>query len=117
MSFRREFPKHSLCMVVGVDAFLGLNTWYQWEKLIQLSNIIVMCRKGWALPDDGPIAEFLNAYALPAHESLQKYRSGKILRQTISSLDISASHIRTLIAAGQNPQFLTPDSVLQYIQE
>jgi nicotinate-nucleotide adenylyltransferase len=117
MSFRAEFQKDCLCMIVGVDAMIGLTSWYQWEKIIQLANIIVMCRKGWALPEQGPLADFINSYKLEPGENIHQFSSGKILKQTISSLDISASQIRALVTTKQTPQFLTPDSVLQYIQE
>jgi nicotinate-nucleotide adenylyltransferase len=63
MSFRREFPRASLCLLVGVDTFLGLTSWHQWEKIIQLANIMVMHRHGWTVPDTGIIAELLQTYA------------------------------------------------------
>lgn len=116
MSLRRENPKASLCMVVGVDAFLGLTTWFQWEKLIQLANIIVMYRTGWELPKTGPIAELIQTHA-PSNESINKYPYGRILTQTISILDISASNIRNRIQNNRSPDFLLPEKVHEYIQK
>lgn len=128
MSLRKEYPKASLCMVVGVDAFLGLTTWFQWEKLIQLANIIVMYRTGWTLPNEGPVAELMrthglsNTHALSNNplntvNTLNQRTCGCIITQKISALDIAASNIRNIIANGKSPAFLIPEKVNDYIQK
>lgn len=117
MSLRREFPQASLCMAVGLDAFLGITSWYQWEKLLQLSNIIVMARAGWELPKTGITAELLETKLLLDSESLAQYSCGRITVQTISTLKISASQIRSLLSHNHLPWFLMPEKVIQYIQE
>lgn len=137
MSLRREFPKASLCFVVGIDAFMGLTSWYQWEKLIQLTNIVVTHRKGYEFPKTGNssnnsgIAALLEKYALnkeklenqehqgnpEKQDSLCNHLCGKISTQTISGLEISASSIRNLIETKRSPAFLLPEKVLEYIQK
>jgi len=116
MALRREYPKASLCMVVGVDAFLGLTSWFQWEKFIQLANIIVMYRAGWSLPKTGITAELLQSHAL-ASKNLDQVTCGYILTQKITTLEISASQIRNLIEQKRSPAFLLPKSVHEYIQQ
>jgi nicotinate-nucleotide adenylyltransferase len=116
MSVRREFPTASLCMVVGIDAFLGLPYWYQWEKLIQLANIVVIYRSGWTFPETGITVELLKKHQPAKGEKLNQFTHGKITTQFITTLDIQASRIRALIEAKQTPQFLIPEKVLDYIQ-
>lgn len=116
MSLKCDFPKASLCMVVGVDAFLGLTTWFQWEKLIQLANIVVMHRSGWELPETGIVAELLQEHALVG-KKLHEVASGHIITQNISGLEISSTHIRNLISQRKSPIFLLPENVYHYIQQ
>lgn len=122
-SLRQEFPVANFYMVLGVDAFLGLHTWHQWEKLIQLTNIVIVHRIGWTFPKDGPMADFLNEHIMTVREENEEvgtvhhlFRSGKIFTQDITTLDIQASRIRSKIALGESPQFLLPDKVMNYIQ-
>lgn len=116
MSLRREYPKASLCMFVGADAFLGLTTWFQWEKLIQLANIIVMQRSGFNLPVNGAIAELIANHRPAENEPIHKNPYGRIFTQNITLLEISASNIRHRIQNKKSPAFLIPDSVHEYIQ-
>jgi len=116
MSFKRDYPKASLCMVVGVDAFLGLTTWFQWETLIQLANIVVIHRSGWELPKTGMIAELLEERALVG-KSVHEVASGHIITQNISGLEVSSTQIRNLISQHKSPLFLLPEKVHSYIQQ
>jgi nicotinate-nucleotide adenylyltransferase len=43
--------------------------------------------------------------------------AGKVYRHAITQLDISASRIRALIAAGRSPRYLLPDAVLDHIKK
>jgi nicotinate-nucleotide adenylyltransferase len=40
-SFRAELPGRSLCLLLGMDAFLGLPQWHRWGELIELAHIVV----------------------------------------------------------------------------
>lgn len=117
MSLRKDFPKVSLSMIVGVDAFVGLPSWYRWEKLMQLTNIIVIHRSGWTLPATGPLAQFFKEHALDPNKKLTDFQNGKITTRAITALEISGSKIRALIKQGQSAQFLVPEKVWSYIQE
>ncbi len=120
---RKKFYKSALYLVVGVDAFLNISSWHQWEKLIQLANIVVIHRTGWDFPEQGEMMNFLKEHLLTFNASnagnadIHAFSSGKVIMQTITSLDIQASRIRNMIALGESPQFLLPDQVLKYIQK
>jgi len=47
---RHEYPDRSLCLIVGMDAFLSLPKWYQWRELLQLAHLVVAHRPGWRAP-------------------------------------------------------------------
>ena len=56
---RHEYPDRSLCLIVGMDAFLSLPKWHQWRELLQLAHLVVAHRPGWRAPGMGPLGELL----------------------------------------------------------
>jgi len=117
ISLRKEFPNDALCLIIGVDAFLSLPSWHQWEKIIQLANIVVMHRNQWKMPTEGILAEFLSKHRLSLNENINHFMAGKIIQCPITALAIAASQIRTLIQNGLSPDFLLPEKVLNYIKQ
>ena len=114
---RSEYPSRSLCMILGMDAFLGLPGWHRWEEIIELTNLIVVHRPGWVPPSSGVTGALLAAHAVTTHDDLYQSTAGRILIQEVTPLEISSSAIRELLAAGRSPRFLLPDNVLQLIEE
>ncbi len=47
---RADFPQHSLCLLLGMDAFLGLPTWHRWREIFELCHVVVAHRPGWKAP-------------------------------------------------------------------
>jgi nicotinate-nucleotide adenylyltransferase len=41
---RAELPDTPLCLIVGMDAFLGLPTWHRWTELLELAHVVVAPR-------------------------------------------------------------------------
>ncbi len=114
---RQRFPQEPLCLILGMDAFLKILSWHQWEKLLELSNMIIVPRAGWNAPQSGVLADLLTHHTLAPHEKISDYRAGKIVQQSVTPLGISASFIRSLTAAGQSTRFLLPDPVRRYIRK
>lgn len=116
-SLRNLYPHASLCMVVGLDAFVDLTSWHQWENIINLANIVVMYRTGYNLPEKGILIDLVKQHALQPNEKIAEFPNGRISLQNITHLDICASGIREILASKQSPRFLLPEKVLEYIEE
>ena len=114
-SLRAEFGATPLCLIVGMDAFNGLESWHRWQELIDLAHIVVAHRPGWLPPRDGAVAELLNRHAAQSAAELRARPAGRILPWPITGLDISASAIRAQVAAGKSPRFLVPEAVARII--
>src|ERR1700681_2539905 len=41
---RREYPERSLCLLLGMDAFLGFTTWHRLRDPLPLAHILVAHR-------------------------------------------------------------------------
>lgn len=123
-ALREELGDESLCLVLGTDAFLQLGSWRQWEMVPQLAHIVVTHRPGWKIDIDKANAEIQQLWherhitGLKGKEfaELERHPAGKIVSLAVTALDISATKIRALIAAGDNPRYLVPDPVWNLIR-
>lgn len=114
-SLRAELGQTPLCLIVGMDAFLGLDTWRRWRELIQLAHIVLAHRPGWAASGTGEVAELLAERRVEEPQMLASHAAGHILCWPVTQLDISSSRIRTLLAEGKSARYLLPDDVLAII--
>lgn len=122
----REYRSESesdaaLCFILGVDAFAKIDQWVEWRELFKLCHLIVVARPGYMSVGEErnwPIevkAEFAARCVTNAGD-LELQSTGLIHEARTSLLDISATQIRSLIAAGKSARYLLPDSVCDYIK-
>ena len=115
-TLRTDFPLRSIALIIGMDAFINLPKWYQWQEILQLSHIVVAHRPGWRLPDMGPLGELLTTRGTHRVDDLHEAKSGHIYIHDVTQLEISSSEIRELISLNRIPRFLMPDSVCEIIK-
>jgi len=114
-SFRSDWPRRSLCLLLGVDAFTSLDTWQEWKCLFELVHIGVARRPGATLPEQGPVAEMLRRRRASSARCLRRSPGGRIAIVDIPMLEISSTTIRARLRQGRRVRFLLPDSVLTLI--
>jgi nicotinate-nucleotide adenylyltransferase len=108
---REEFPRHSLGLIVGMDAFLNLHRWHRWSEILDVAHIVVAHRPGWRAPDMGPLGDLLNDAGTHRVSDLHDQPHGRVHIHAVTQLEISSTEIRDLVAAGRDPRFLMPDAV------
>ncbi|TRW96151.1 nicotinate-nucleotide adenylyltransferase [Candidatus Methylobacter oryzae] len=113
-SLRQEFPNEPLLLFIGTDAFEHLTGWHQWQRLFDYAHIAVMTRPGFETP---ALNDFFKARLAKNIDRLRQQNAGQLYFQQITQLDISATAIRDMIARKQNPVFLLPDAVIEYIKQ
>ncbi len=101
------------CLILGVDAFLGLDGWYRWQELLDSIHFIVMCRPGWEIPASLP--DWWQQRHAESIEYLQQCAGGKIYQIEVEPNPLSATKIRYGIAQGANVSTMMPHSVWNYI--
>lgn len=109
-SLRREFPEAALCWIVGVDAWMGMTSWYRWHELSSLANFVVVKRPGWAL--SGAQAAGLSTDAT----ALKRRNAGARVLFEGPGVDVSASDIRARIGRQGDVEGLLPAPVWEYIK-
>jgi len=108
-SLRADFPAHPICLILGMDAFLGLKQWHQWQRIPQLCHLVVTTRPGFEL--NNAFIQDLPATLAATASELTAEAKGRILLQSVTQLDISASQIRAMLAQRQSVRYLLPDEV------
>jgi nicotinate-nucleotide adenylyltransferase len=112
---RQEWPQRSICLLIGMDAFLSLPQWHRYAELLQLAHIVVAHRPGWQAPQDGLLGQWVNAYATGKVSDLHEKMAGHIYIHEVTQLEISSSAVRELIAAGRDPKYLVPPAVRDFV--
>ena len=123
-SLRQDFPDNPLCLLMGMDAFSGIESWSHWQELLDYAHIIVTQR-----PDTDFHA--LDLWSDSLNQFYQKYKSqnnntssqnihnslhGLIQLESVTQLSISATDIRKRIKNSQSIRFLTPEPVIKLIE-
>ena len=116
VSLREELGQVPLCLVLGYDAFLGLPGWYQWQRLIELSHLVVTHRPGWNHDDLDEVLQGLVMQHEMTIEQLSEQAAGGLVFVPVTQLDISATRIREQVCAGQDIRYLLPDPVYEMIK-
>lgn len=93
-----EFPQSQLYFIMGDDAFAGITTWKDFDKLGELATLVVVSRYG-------------NAPEVPATLS----PSVNLLE--ISALPISSTMCRERIANGDSLEGIVPEQVAEYVEK
>jgi nicotinate-nucleotide adenylyltransferase len=117
IDLRREYPDCPLCLIVGMDAFLGLPAWHRWHELFDLAHVIVARRPGWAAGTPGLLEQVVGDRETANIDDLHQARAGFIYIHSVTQLEISSTAIRKMAAAGEEPRFLMPDSVCEIIKQ
>ena len=120
-SLKSDFPAESFCLIIGMDAFFAINTWFKWRELFDLCHLIVTTRPGF---DQVSIAgqmsaadyEFLSQKMTQDVNALSPLETGKILLQSVPQLDISSTQIRTKLLNAEDISQWLPDEVLQQLK-
>jgi len=116
-SLRDEGATKPLVLIIGMDAFVALDTWHEWRRLTEYAHLIVVERPGTACPDTGPLAAMLRERLTTDPAELHGAPAGRILLCSTTHLDISATAIRAMVAADRSPRYLIPDVVFDYIRK
>lgn len=117
-------PGAELFFITGLDSFLDIETWKEWERLLSLCSFVVLSRPGYSFVDLAKIGFLTQAEqelaSLDRRETEQAVvKSGgiRVFLERISLYDISSTDIRTRIHQARTVKYHLPESVEHYIIE
>ena len=105
-----QHPGDDLLLILGPDAFLGLPTWREPQRIVELAEIIAVERESL---DDLSSAVSRG----PLESLLGRERLDRVLveRVRLPAIGVRASDLRSAVAAGKSIRYRTPRAVEQYI--
>jgi len=104
--------------LVGLDAFLELDTWWHFQELFSLATLTVVRRPGF---EPGQIASFLATKVSAGYReeggglSFRHPLFFPVLSLMSTPLEISSTRIRRLTAENKSIRYLVPPQVMRYI--
>ena len=125
--FRRELAAaDEIFLIMGLDAFLEIDSWKSFRELLSLVAVIVITRpdaEGRSCDPEGKeLASFIRSKistdftvsGTPAVFSAPGIQAVTLF--PVTALGISSSRIRDLVSSGRSIRFLVPAAVQAYIQ-
>lgn len=112
----QQFPDNTLCLLMGMDAFSGFTRWHRWRAILDLCHLVIIARPGAKMPDFAEDQALIEACITHDLEDLSRSQYGQILLQSVVLQDISATEIRTRLAAGQSIHDWLPEQVREKLE-
>ena len=114
-SLHAELGAVSLYLIVGMDAFLGLDRWHRWQELWSHAHIVALPRPGWSVEQRLP--DWAQSRLCRDASELRQQPSGRLWVQSLTERDVSSTQIRAALARGESPANEVPPAVLRYIKD
>ena len=99
-----ERPDTELVFVMGADAAVGLESWRQPERVVELARLAVARRAGVSDADVGSVLRSLGA-------------DGRATMLEMPQFGVSSSSVRERAAAGRPLRYLVPEAVARFVEE
>ena len=103
---KARHPDDDLLLILGPDAFLGLPTWREPQRIIDLAEVLAVERESLDDLSDAATREPLET--LLGRERLDRVISKRV---RLPAIGIRASDLRAAVAAGQSIRYRTPRAV------
>lgn len=124
--FRSILPKdHEIYLMMGIDAFMEIDTWKSYTELFDLMQLIVMARPGhwckentmqWHILKTYLSTKVSEGYSYCASRSAYVHGEKRpVFICNVSLLDISSTKIRQLVKNNRSINMFVPEKVEEYI--
>lgn len=107
---RAQHPGDELLLILGPDAFLGLPSWREPQRIVELAGILAVERE--SLDDLTAAAVRVALEPLLGRERLDRVIAERV---RLPAIGIRASELRSAVAAGKSIRYRTPRAVERYI--
>jgi nicotinate-nucleotide adenylyltransferase len=112
---RAERGRQPVVLIMGMDAFAGLDRWHRAADLIGLAHLVVAIRPHSPRPAGGLAADLLSRNRCEDPAELARSPAGRLYVSEGTQLDLSSSAVRRVVAAGRDPRYLMPEAARRII--
>lgn len=115
-----EYPGAELFFIMGMDSFLDISSWREYQRLFELAHIVVTSRPD--APGGNPMelvpVAMVGQFCYDGSSKNLRHKSGKrVFFFTETLLDISSTAIRQKVGEGKSVRYLLPLAVERFIME
>jgi len=120
--FQQMFPGSKIYFILGIDAFLEIDTWKDYERLLDKCYFIVISRPGYDLKDAKDVLHRRSRRKIiDAGKYLKLDQTGKekfnIILFFFDGLDVSSTEVREKVKKGKSIEGLVSERVESYIKK
>lgn len=108
VELRAEQGERPLVLLLGADAFAGLPAWHRWQEIFDVAHVGVLSRPGIEVALPAPLLQAIDRRRIDVAGDLARRPAGAVIELAVTPLEISATHVRELLAAGRDPRYLLP---------
>ena len=103
-----------LTLIMGLDAFINLTSWKNYERILELSSILILRRPNYVLKKN-----YLAQFESELTDDLEIFLNskGKIIFFTLTQLEISSTEIKKAIKNNKSCEDYLDKKVLEFINE
>ena len=103
-----------LTLIMGLDAFINLTSWKNYERILELSSILILRRPNYVLKKN-----YLAQFEHELTDDLEIFLNskGKIILFTLTQLDISSTEIKKAIKNNKSCEDYLDKKVLEFIND
>ena len=123
-ALRSIYRSAELYFITGLDSFLEIRTWNQWEKLLSLCSFVVLSRPGYRFTDlativfmQGATSDLESLDRGTLTQTLVRPGTFTIFLEMIPHYDISSTDIRRRVHEARTVKYHLPEAVENYIIE
>jgi len=119
LSFRQQIDRQKpLAFIIGQDSLLSINTWFDWQKILDLCHLLVCARPAYSTYFSTPsMQKWLKNHQVHQPEILSHKPCGAIYLADTPLLNISATEIRERKRDRKSCKDILPPAVLRYIDK
>ena len=109
---KQIYRDEPICLIIGMDSFLKIKTWKDWQEFSKLAHLVILQRQGFDIID----SSLDSFHSTKEVNELRLESNGLLYFSNCPKINISSSDIRSRIDANQNLDNLLPKSVINYLR-
>lgn len=112
IEIKRQYPTTPICLIMGMDSYINLPSWKEYQDFAQYAHLVVLNRDSVA-HNRSALKPFTKTQTI---SDLHQKPCGLVYFADTPMLDISSSMIRGKISTQSDLTGLMPDTLIHYIK-
>jgi nicotinate-nucleotide adenylyltransferase len=113
-------PDRRLFFLIGADSWNEITTWFEWQKLLTLCDLIVATRPGYEIataPAEANVVDLRDKSAIDVRRVSEEQAPPRVFITDVVNVDVSATTVRSLARESdvEGLKTIMPGAVADYI--